>query len=262
MSMNDAQPKVVILAGGRGTRIAEETSVRPKPMVEIGGRPIIWHVMKTYSHYGLNHFVICCGYLGHRIREYFLSYAYQNADITIRPSGEVQVHQTYSEPWTITLVDTGLETMTGGRIRRARRFLNDEPFFCLTYGDGVADVNVGALVDFHRAHGRLATVTAVSPLARFGALQIEGDEVARFVEKPRHEGGLINGGFFVLSPRAVDRIGSDDVVFEQGPLESLAKEGELRAFRHAGFWQPMDTLRDKTHLEELWASGEAPWKVW
>jgi glucose-1-phosphate cytidylyltransferase len=260
--MGVGTPKVVILAGGRGTRIAEETSVRPKPMVEIGGRPIIWHIMKTYSHYGLNDFVICCGYLGQRIREYFLSYAYQNADITIRPSGEVEVHQTYSEPWTITLVDTGLETMTGGRIRRVRRFLEGEPFFCLTYGDGVADVDVSALVDFHRAHGKLATVTAVTPLARFGALDIDGDTVARFVEKPSEEGGLINGGFFVLSPRAIDLIEGDETVFEQGPLETLAKTGELRAFKHPGFWQPMDTLRDKTQLEELWASGRAPWKVW
>jgi glucose-1-phosphate cytidylyltransferase len=252
----------VILAGGRGTRIAEETSVRPKPMVEIGGRPIIWHIMKTYSHYGLNEFVICCGYLGQKIREYFLSYAYQNADITIRPSGEVEVHQAYSEPWTITLVDTGLETMTGGRIRRVRRFLEQDPFFCLTYGDGVGDVDIAKLVDFHRGHGRLATVTAVTPLARFGALDIDGDRVARFVEKPSEEGGLINGGFFVLSPKALDLIEADETVFEQGPLEALAREDQLRAFRHSGFWQPMDTLRDKTHLEELWASGQAPWKVW
>ena len=260
--MSADAPKVVILAGGRGTRLAEETGVRPKPMVEVGGRPMLWHIMKGYSAHGLNEFVVCCGYLGRVIRDYFLTYAYQNADITIRPSGEVEVHQAYAEPWTITLVDTGLETMTGGRIRRVRRYVEGRDCFCLTYGDGVSDVDISSLVAFHRAHGRLATVTAVTPLARFGALDISGDTVARFVEKPGEEGGLINGGFFVLSPAVLDLIDGDDTVFEQGPLETLARRGELRAFRHAGFWQPMDTLRDKTNLEELWAGGAPPWKTW
>ena len=254
-------PKVVILAGGKGTRIAEESSVRPKPMVEIGGRPIIWHVMKTYSHHGLNDFVLCLGHLGDKVREYFLNYAYQNADITIQPNGEIQVHQRYSEPWTVTLVDTGAETMTGGRVKRVARYIEGAPFFCMTYGDGVADVDIARLVDFHQAHGALATVTAVNPLARFGALKIKGDLVERFIEKPSGEGGRINGGFFVLSPSVLDYIAGDEIMVEQQPLERLAREGQLRAFRHDGFWQPMDTLRDKLHLEELWAKG-APWKVW
>ena len=260
--MTAAAPKVVILAGGRGTRLAEETGVRPKPMVEVGGRPILWHIMKGYSAHGLTEFVICLGYLGRVIRDYFLTYAYQNADITIRPNGQVEVHQTFSEPWTITLVDTGVDSMTGGRIRRVRPYLEARDCFCLTYGDGLSDVDVAALVAFHRAHGRLATVTAVRPLARFGALDIVGDTVARFVEKPNDEGGLINGGFFVLSPPAIDLIPGDDTVFEHQPLAMLAERGELKAFRHSGFWQPMDTLRDKIHLEELWASGAPPWKTW
>ena len=257
----EQRPKVVILAGGKGTRIAEETAVRPKPMVEIGGRPLLWHIMKAYSVHGLNEFVICCGYLGARIRDYFLSYAYQNADITIRPSGEVEVHQSYSEPWTITLVDTGLDTMTGGRVKRVASYLRDRPYFCLTYGDGLCDVDISALIAFHAAHGAQATVTAVTPLARFGALELRGDGVERFTEKPQHEGGLINGGFFVLSPRVLDLIEGDDTLFEKAPLETLAAQSELRAFRHTGFWQPMDTLRDKLYLEELWATG-APWKTW
>jgi glucose-1-phosphate cytidylyltransferase len=254
-------PKVVILAGGKGTRIAEETSVRPKPMVEIGGQPIIWHVMKTYSAHGLNDFVLCLGHLGNKVREYFLNYAYQNADITISPNGAVEVHQSHSEPWTVTLVDTGPETMTGGRVKRVARYIQDAPFFCMTYGDGVADINITRLLDFHKAHGALATVTAVRPLARFGALTIEGDTVQSFTEKPSGEGGRINGGFFVLSPEVLDMIAGDDTLFEQGPLEQLAREGQLRAFQHDGFWQPMDTLRDKLYLEDLWSKG-APWKVW
>jgi glucose-1-phosphate cytidylyltransferase len=257
----DRRTKVVILAGGRGTRIAEETQVRPKPMVEIGGQPIIWHVMKTYSAYGFNDFVLCCGYLGHKVREYFLNYAYLNADLTIRPGGQIEVHQSYSEPWTVTMVDTGLDTMTGGRVKRVAGYISDAPYFCLTYGDGVADVDIAKLTAFHEAHGRLATVTAVAPLARFGALDIEGDKVRRFVEKPQTEGGLINGGFFVLSPKVLELIDGDDTIFEQAPLERLAEMGELNAYHHTGFWQPMDTLRDKLHLEELWAQG-APWKVW
>ena len=262
LRMSAQRPKVVILAGGKGTRIAEETAVRPKPLVEIGGQPLLWHIMKTYSAYGLNDFVICCGYLGSRIREYFLSYAYQNADLTILPSGAVEVHQSYSEPWTITLVDTGLETMTGGRVKRVARYIQDSPYFCLTYGDGLSDVNITDLIGFHAQHGALATVTAVTPLARFGALDINGDTVERFIEKPQNEGGLINGGFFVLSPKVLDHIEGDDTVFEREPLEALARSGELRAFRHTGFWQPMDTLRDKLHLESLWESGAAPWKIW
>jgi glucose-1-phosphate cytidylyltransferase len=254
-------PKVVILAGGKGTRIAEETLVRPKPMVEIGGRPIIWHVMKTYSAHGLNDFVLCCGHLGDKVREYFLNYVYQNADITISPNGAVEVHQRYSEPWTVTLVDTGAETMTGGRVKRVARYIADSPYFCLTYGDGVSDVDITALVEFHKSHGALATVTAVTPLARFGALKIKGETVERFIEKPTAEGGRINGGFFVLSPKILDLIDGDESIFEHRPLEELARLGELRAFRHDGFWQPMDTLRDKLHLEDLWARG-APWKIW
>jgi glucose-1-phosphate cytidylyltransferase len=253
--------KAVILAGGLGTRIAEETSVRPKPMVEIGGRPLIWHIMKTYSYYGVNDFVICCGYLGQKIKEYFLNYQRQNSDITIDMAGEIHVHHTNVEPWRVTLVDTGLETMTGGRLGRVREHVQDDPFFCMTYGDGVSDIDIGALIDFHRNHGRQATITAVTPLARFGALDLEGDQVRRFVEKPSNEGGYINGGFFVLTPKVLDLIEGDATVFEKNPLESLAASGQLCAFRHDGFWQPMDTLRDKTHLEELWAAG-APWKRW
>ncbi len=260
MTQNN-KTKVVILAGGKGTRIAEETQVRPKPMVEIGGRPIIWHIMKSYSAHGLNDFVICCGYLGDKVREYFLNYAYQNADLTISPGGKVKVHQSHSEPWTITLVDTGDDTMTGGRIKRIGRYIADDPYFCLTYGDGLSDVDVGALLRFHEAHGALATITAVTPLARFGALKIKGDTVERFIEKPPSESGRINGGFFVLSPKVLDLIDGDETVLEQAPLQHLAKAGELRAYRHDGFWQPMDTLREKLYLEDLRAKG-APWKNW
>lgn len=261
MSVADQGVKAVILAGGKGTRIAEETSVRPKPMVEIGGRPILWHIMKSYSHYGVNDFVICCGHLGHKIKEYFLNYSYQNSDITIDRAGKVRVHHSDAEPWRVTLVDTGQETMTGGRVKRIASYVKDDPFFCMTYGDGVSDVNVAELVDFHKAHGRQATVTAVTPLARFGALDLSGDRVDRFVEKPHNEAGYISGGFFVLSPQVIELIEDDTVIFEKGPLESLALDGELMAYRHDGFWQPMDTMRDKLHLEDLWAAG-APWKRW
>lgn len=259
--MLQTRAKVVILAGGRGTRIAEETHIRPKPMVEIGGKPIIWHIMKCYSAYGFNDFVICCGYLGDKIREYFLNYAYNNADLTIRPGGQLEVHQSYSEPWTITLVDTGDQTMTGGRVKRIAKYVSADPYFCLTYGDGLCDVDIGRLVRFHEAHGADATVTAVMPLARFGALEIDGDSVKQFVEKPVNEGGLINGGFFVLSPKVLDLIEGDHTVLELSTLKVLAQTGQLRAFEHAGFWQPMDTLRDKMQLEQLWAEG-APWKCW
>jgi glucose-1-phosphate cytidylyltransferase len=260
-TMLQTRAKVVILAGGRGTRIAEETHIRPKPMVEIGGKPIIWHIMKCYSAYGFNDFVICCGYLGDKIREYFLNYAYNNADLTIRPGGQLEVHQSYSEPWTITLVDTGDQTMTGGRVKRIAKYVADDPYFCLTYGDGLCDVDIGRLVRFHEAHGAAGTVTAVMPLARFGALEIDGDSVKQFVEKPVNEGGLINGGFFVLSPKVLDLIEGDHTVLELSTLKVLAQTGQLRAFEHAGFWQPMDTLRDKMQLEQLWAEG-APWKCW
>lgn len=254
--------KAVILAGGKGTRIAEETAVRPKPMVEIGGRPILWHIMKSYSHYGVNDFVICCGYLGHKIKEYFLNYSYQNADLTVDlESGAVTIHQSNVEPWRVTLVDTGQDTLTGGRVGRIASYVRDDPFFCMTYGDGVSDVDIGALIAFHERHGKKATVTAVTPLARFGALEMEGDAVTHFVEKPHNEAGYINGGFFVLKPSVLDLIEGDETIFEKGPLETLAADGDLMAFRHDGFWQPMDTLRDKEHLEEMWAAG-APWKSW
>jgi glucose-1-phosphate cytidylyltransferase len=254
--------KAVILAGGKGTRIAEETAVRPKPMVEIGGRPILWHIMKSYSHYGVNDFVICCGYLGHKIKEYFLNYSYQNADLTVDlESGAVTIHQSNVEPWRVTLVDTGQDTLTGGRVGRIASYVRNDPFFCMTYGDGVSDVDIGQLIAFHEGHGKKATVTAVTPLARFGALDMEGDAVTRFVEKPHNEAGYINGGYFVLKPSVLDLIEGDETIFEKGPLETLAVERELMAFRHDGFWQPMDTLRDKDHLEEMWAAG-APWRSW
>ena len=254
--------KAVILAGGKGTRIAEETAVRPKPMVEIGGRPILWHIMKSYSHYGVNDFVICCGFLGHKIKEYFLNYSYQNADLTVDlETGVVTIHQSNVEPWRVTLVDTGQDTLTGGRVGRIASYVRNDPFFCMTYGDGVSDVDIGALIAFHERHGKKATVTAVTPLARFGALDMLGDAVTHFVEKPHNEAGYINGGYFVLSPSVLDLIEGDETIFEKGPLEVLAADGELMAFRHDGFWQPMDTLRDKDHLEEVWAAG-APWKSW
>lgn len=254
--------KVVILAGGLGTRLAEETVVRPKPMAEIGEKPILWHIMKTYSHYGLNEFVICLGYKGYMIKEYFSNYFLHNCDVTFdMRTNELCVHQNVNEPWKVTLVDTGVETMTGGRVRRIRPYVEGETFM-LTYGDGVADVDITALADFHAAHGKTATLTAVQPLGRFGALEVEGDVVREFREKPLGDGDWINGGFMVLEPAVFDRLDSDDTVLEQGPLRTLAEDGELRAFRHEGFWQPMDTLRDKRVLEDLWDSGEAPWKVW
>jgi glucose-1-phosphate cytidylyltransferase len=254
-------PKVVILAGGKGTRLADETDVRPKPMVEIGGQPILWHIMKCYLHHGMREFVICTGYLGHKIKAYFLDYAYQHADITIRPDGRVDVHQSDAEPWTVTLVNTGEETMTGGRLKRIRDHVADDPFFCMTYGDGLSDVDLTALVAFHRDHGRLATVTAVRPTARFGALHLDGDSVTAFVEKPADGGGLINGGFFVLSPKVLDRIEGDSTIWEDEPLRGLARDDALRAYRHDGFWQPMDTPRERLLLERLWRTG-APWKTW
>ena len=255
--------KAVILAGGLGTRISEETSVRPKPMVEIGGKPILWHIMKMYSTHGVNDFIICCGYKGYIIKEYFANYFLHMSDVTFdMQNNKMSVHQRKAEPWTVTLVDTGEETMTGGRLRYIADYVRNDPAFCLTYGDGVADVDIGALIEFHRSHGKAATITAVQPPGRYGALRMEGDLVEGFLEKPRGDGGWINGGFFVLSPECLAHVTNDDTVWEAEPLTTLADEGELMAFKHDGFWQPMDTLRDKIHLEDLWKSGRAPWKTW
>jgi glucose-1-phosphate cytidylyltransferase len=256
--------KVVILAGGLGTRISEETSIRPKPMIEIGGRPILWHIMKTYSHHGINDFVICCGYKGYVIKEYFANYFLHMSDVTFdMQNNQMEVHNQYAEPWRVTLVDTGEDTMTGGRLKRVAPYLQDEDAFCFTYGDGVSDVNITQLIEFHHAHGLYATLTAVYPPGRFGALDIQSDQrVISFKEKPKGDGGLINGGFFVLSPKVIDLIENDQIIWERSPLETLAETNQLKAFPHEGFWQPMDTLRDKNLLEELWGSGKAPWKVW
>jgi glucose-1-phosphate cytidylyltransferase len=254
--------KVVILAGGLGTRLSEETAVKPKPMAEIGERPILWHIMKTYSAYGFDEFVVCLGYKGFVIKEYFRNYSLHMSDVTFDMATDTMtVHQNAAEPWKVTLVDTGAETLTGGRLKRVAPYLGDGTFM-MTYGDGVADVHVDELVRFHQAQGKQATVTAVQPLGRFGVMRIDEDSTVRsFEEKPQGEAGWINGGFFVLEPSVLERI-DGDVMFEHAPLEGLAAEGQLAAYRHAGFWQPMDTLRDKRHLEELWTSGEAPWKVW
>jgi glucose-1-phosphate cytidylyltransferase len=255
--------KVVILAGGLGSRLGEETSVRPKPMVEIGGKPILWHIMKMYSAHGLTEFVICLGYKGYMIKEYFSNYFLHTADVTIDLSdNSVEVHQNWSEPWRITLVDTGADTQTGGRLRAIRRYLNEDEPFCFTYGDGVSDVDIGALIAFHEKHGRKATITAVVPPGRFGALEFDGDLVTRFREKPAGDGGRINGGFFVADPSVLDLVDGPACVWEAGPLERLAASGELVAYQHDGFWQPMDTLRDKMVLDELWQSGRPPWKRW
>jgi glucose-1-phosphate cytidylyltransferase len=255
--------KAVILAGGLGTRISEETHLKPKPMIEIGGRPILWHILKLYSARGVNDFVICCGYKGYVIKEYFANYFLHMSDVTFdMASNQMHVHQQKAEPWRVTLVDTGDDTLTGGRLKRVADYVRDEQAFCFTYGDGVADVDIAAQIAFHHAHGKLATVTAVQPPGRYGALQMDGDAVRGFSEKPRGDGGRINGGFFVLSPKAIDLIAGDQTSWEAGPLEKLAASGELVAWQHDGFWQPMDTLRDKTQLEDLWQSGRAPWKVW
>jgi glucose-1-phosphate cytidylyltransferase len=255
--------KVVILAGGLGTRLSEETALKPKPMAEVGDRPILWHIMKIYSSYGFDEFVVCLGYKGFVIKEYFRNYALHMSDITLDMANDgMTVHQNASEPWKVTLVDTGADTLTGGRLKRVASYLGDGPFM-MTYGDGVADVRIDDLLAFHRAQGKQATVTAVQPLGRFGVMRIDDDaRVRAFEEKPQGEGGWINGGFFVLEPSVLERIEGDDIMFEHAPLEGLAAEGQLAAFRHTGFWQPMDTLRDKRHLEDLWASGNAPWKVW
>jgi glucose-1-phosphate cytidylyltransferase len=255
--------KAVILAGGLGTRISEETNLKPKPMIEIGGKPVLWHIMKTYSHHGINDFVICCGYKGYVIKEYFANYFLHMSDVTFDMSKNcMEVHQRSAEPWRVTLVDTGDETMTGGRLKRVAEYVKDEEAFCLTYGDGVADVNITELLAFHKAQNVKATLTATIPPGRFGALDLNGSKVSSFMEKPKGDGAMINGGFFVLSPKVLDYITDDRTVWEREPLERLAQEGDLAAFPHHGFWQPMDTLRDKMRLEELWQSGKAPWRVW
>lgn len=253
--------KCVILAGGLGTRISEETHLKPKPMVNIGGKPILWHIMKIYSSYGINDFIICCGYKGYIIKEYFANYFLHMSDVTFdMVNNNMEVHEKKAEPWRVTLVDTGEDTMTGGRLKRVKEYLKDEEAFCFTYGDGVADIDIAASIDFHHAHGRLATVTAVLPPGRFGALAREGDSVHGFIEKPRGDGSWISGGFFVLSPKVIDHIAGDGTSWELEPMARLAAEDQLRAFEHTGFWQPMDTLREKNLLADLWDSGKAPWK--
>jgi glucose-1-phosphate cytidylyltransferase len=256
--------KVVLLAGGYGTRLSEETELRPKPMVEIGDRPILWHIMKIYSHYGFNDFIICCGYKSYYIKDYFYHYYMHAADITVDlQENKVSYNNSSSEPWKITLVDTGLETMTGGRIKRIQKYVENEPFM-LTYGDGVADINITQLIKYHQAHGKHATLTAVQPIGKFGALEIATDNsVVSFFEKPRGDGTWVNGGFFVLQPDVFEYITDGDLmVFEQKPLENLAKVGQLQSYKHTGFWKPMDTLRDKVELQKFWETGNAPWKVW
>ena len=255
--------KAVILAGGLGTRLSEETVSKPKPMVEIGGKPILWHILKMYSYYGINDFIICCGYKGYVIKEYFANYFLHQSDVTFDlKDNKMTVHENTSEPWTVTLVDTGERSMTGGRLKRVLPYLKNEEAFCFTYGDGVSDINLKELIDFHKSHGKQATLTAAYPPGRFGALNIVDNQVIMFEEKPKGDGALINGGFFVLSPKVIDKIEDDDCVWEQNPLKELAQEGELMSFKHDGFWQPMDTLRDKIYLEELLEKNKAPWKVW
>ena len=255
--------KAVILAGGLGTRISEETDLRPKPMIEIGGKPIIWHIMKIYSQHGINDFIICCGYKGYVIKEYFANYFMHMSDVTFdMRDNEMTVHNKRAEPWKVTLVDTGEASMTGGRLKRVSQYLKDEKAFCFTYGDGVSDVNISELVEFHKKHNKLATLTATFPPGRFGALNINNGQINSFHEKPRGDGAKINGGFFVLSPEVIKLIDNDSTTWEQEPLEKLAKNGDLMAFEHNGFWQPMDTLRDKIKLNEMWDRGDAPWKVW
>lgn len=255
--------KAVILAGGLGTRISEETHLKPKPMIEIGGKPILWHIMKLYSAHGIDDFIICCGYKGYLIKEYFANYFLHMSDVTFdMRHNRMEVHQQKAEPWRVTLVDTGEHSMTGGRLRRVADYLKDEEAFCFTYGDGLADLDIRAEIDFHRRHGKWATVAAVQPPGRYGVLHMDGDAVTGFSEKPRGDGGLINGGFFVLSPRCIDLIAADQTAWESDPLTRLTEMGQLMAFPHEGFWQPMDTLREKNLLEELWASNVAPWKVW
>jgi glucose-1-phosphate cytidylyltransferase len=254
--------KAVILAGGLGTRLSEETVLKPKPMVQIGNYPILWHILKIYSAHSIHDFIICAGYRGYMIKEYFANYFLHQSDVTFdMKDNRMEVHQKRSEPWRVTIVDTGDASMTGGRLKRVAPYLSDGPF-CMTYGDGVGDVDITSLIAFHRAHGCLATLTAVQPIGRFGALKLQGETVTAFQEKPQGDGGWINGGFFVLDPRVLDYIAGDSTIWEREPMERLAAEGQMKAFKHEGFWQPMDTLRDKQKLEELWESGQAPWKVW
>jgi glucose-1-phosphate cytidylyltransferase len=255
--------KAIILAGGLGTRISEESQLRPKPMIEIGGMPILWHLMKTYSSHGINDFIICCGYKGYVIKEYFANYFLHMSDVTFdMANNEMVVHEQKAEPWRVTLVDTGSDTMTGGRLKRVAPHLVDDESFCFTYGDGLSDIDISASIEFHKAHKKLATVTAVLPPGRFGSLERHGNSVNGFIEKPQGDGGWINGGFFILSPKVIDYIDADATSWELEPMARLAKEGQLQAFEHKGFWQPMDTLREKNLLEDLWASGNAPWKNW
>lgn len=255
--------KTVILAGGLGTRISEETHLRPKPLIEIGGKPILWHIMKLYSAHGIHDFVICCGFKGYLIKEYFANYFLHMSDITFdMANNKMEVHHQKTEPWKVTLIDTGEHTLTGGRLKRVKEFVEDEEAFCFTYGDGLSDINISAEVAYHKVHGKLATVAAVQPPGRYGALQIDGNKVTGFTEKPRGDGGLINGGFFVLSPKCINFIDGDLSSWEGEPLARLAASGQMQAFQHDGFWQPMDTLRDKNMLEELWQTNKAPWKVW
>ena len=255
--------KAVILAGGLGTRLSEETATRPKPMVEIGGKPILWHILKMYSHHGINDFVICCGYKGYVIKEYFANYFLHTSDVTFDMAhNKMEVHHKRAEPWKVTLVDTGDESMTGGRLRRVAKYVENEEAFCFTYGDGVSDIDISASIAFHRHHGKAATLTATFPPGRFGALDLRDGQVMSFREKPKGDGAMINGGFFVLSPSVLSELKDDSTVWEQDPLVNLADRGQLMSFEHPGFWQPMDTLRDKHYLEELWASGRAPWKKW
>ena len=255
--------KAVILAGGLGTRISEETALKPKPMIEIGGKPILWHIMKIYSHYGINDFIICCGYKGFVIKEYFANYFLHQSDITFDMSNnKMIIHQERAEPWKVTLIDTGENTMTGGRIKRIKEYLEDEEDFCLTYGDGLANIDITKLIAFHKSHGKTATLSAIYPPGRFGALEIAENQVTSFYEKPRGDGALINGGFFIVNKKALEYINGDSTIWEQEPLNNLAHEGELMSYKHDNFWHPMDTLRDKHYLEELWESDKAPWKVW
>jgi glucose-1-phosphate cytidylyltransferase len=255
--------KVVILAGGLGTRLSEETSVKPKPMVEVGGKPILWHIMKIYSSYGINDFIICCGYKGYIIKEYFANYFLHQSDVTFdMKTNSMEVHQKRVEPWTVTLLDTGDNSMTGGRLARVADYVKNEEAFCFTYGDGVSDVNISKLIEFHKKHGKDATLTSVYPPGRFGALDVQNNQIKQFTEKSKGDGALINGGFFVLSPKVLKRISGDDCTWEQAPLKGLAADGNLMAFTHDGFWQPMDTLRDKVYLQELWEQDNAPWKTW
>ena len=255
--------KAVILAGGFGTRLSEETVSKPKPMVEIGGKPILWHIMKTYSHYGINDFIICCGYKGYVIKEYFANYFLHQSDVTFNmKNNKMTVHEDRAEPWTVTLVDTGDNSMTGGRLKRVLPYLNNEEAFCFTYGDGVADININSLIEYHKSHGKLATLTSTFLPGRFGALSIENNKIKKFEEKPKGDGALINGGYFVLSPKVIDRIDGDDTVWEQEPLKKLSDQGQLMAYKHNKFWQPMDTIREKEYLEELHYNNKAPWKTW